>query len=162
VTVFHIHNIRAPGLIIAVLSACNKSVAEGVGIGDFSTDDELLLEALSLQFGLMLSNCLTYEKEMAERRKASALAQLDEIINAFDASSSAQLFPMCYRVAELGRTLLQCDKSNVFIVDYLRSELFQASGTVFRFTVDNTRTKYLIRSHMRDTNRVIFSFRSTR
>jgi hypothetical protein len=116
-----------PGLIIAVLSACNKS-AEGVVVGDFSTDDELLLEALSLQFGLMLSNCLTYEHEMAERRKASALAQLDEIINAFDASSSAQLFPMCHRVAELGRTLLQCDKSNIFIVDYLRSELFQASG----------------------------------
>ena len=159
---FYIRTAPASGLIIAVLSACNKSTAEGVGSGDFSTDDELLLEALSLQFGLMLSNCLTYEKEMAERRKASALAQLDEIINAFDASSSAQLFPMCYRVAELGRTLLQCDKSNLFIVDYLRSELFQASGKEFRFNVYNTRTKHFIFNHVRDTNRVIFSFRSTR
>ena len=74
------HSSFSDGFAVGVITACNKRpAASGPTAGqpsDFTADDELLLESLSVHFGVMLANCLTHEKGMAERRKANALVQL--------------------------------------------------------------------------------------
>ena len=75
------------GFAVGVITACNKrpppptgsqaqAQAQTQSQPDFTTDDELLLETLSVHFGVMLANCLTHEKGMADRRKANALVLL--------------------------------------------------------------------------------------
>jgi GAF domain-containing protein len=104
------------GDIVGVITAINKN-----GRADFSTDDDMLAESLSVHFGIMLSNCLSYEKEMAEVRKEHALKQLRSLIGFRD---ELPLMALCRRITELAKQEMRCDRASLFFVDTQRRELW--------------------------------------
>ena len=87
---------------------------------------QVLLETLSVHFGIMLSNCLTYEKEMAEVRKSHALQQLKNLVGGVK-DEDLSLLALCRRITDLGKQVLKCDRASIFMVDYQRRELWSAS-----------------------------------
>jgi len=99
--------------VIGITQALNKRG------GDFDTEDEQLLEALSHQAASALENARIFEKvERAQREEALLLEVVSSI------ASEIYLEPLLQKIIDAATLLLEADRGSLFLYDPAKSELY--------------------------------------
>ena len=114
------------GKIVAVLQAINK-LAEGES-GDavaFTIHDEMLVEHLASQVGIILRNTVLFEEVRESQRKVRSLL---EIVRSLHSNMGTQ--SLVFTVTERTPALVGADRCTCFLVDKKRSELWSMHASV--------------------------------
>lgn len=114
------------GKIVAVLQAINK-LAEGES-GDavaFTIHDEMLVEHLASQVGIILRNTVLFEEVRESQRKVRSLL---EIVRSLHSNMGTQ--SLVFTVTERTPALVGADRCTCFLVDKKRNELWSMHASV--------------------------------
>jgi adenylate cyclase len=101
------------GEVIGITQALNKHV------GDFDTEDQRLLEGLSLQASAALENARLFEKVERQQREEAMLLEISISI-----ISEIHLDPLLEKIMAAATALLDADRGTLFLYDPTRDELF--------------------------------------
>jgi len=99
--------------IVGVIQLINKKE------GDFTESDLSLLEAMSTQAAAALKNAQLFEQVERARREQAKLNELTKAI-----SSELQLTPLLNKIMETTTSILEADRSTLFLHDDKSSELW--------------------------------------
>jgi|688.fasta_scaffold25363_3 adenylate cyclase len=99
--------------VIGITQVLNKHV------GDFDTEDQRLLEGLSLQASAALENARLFEKVERQQREEAMLLEVSISI-----VSEIHLDPLLAKIMSAATALLDADRGTLFLHDPARDELF--------------------------------------
>ena len=107
--------------VIGITQALNKHV------GDFDSEDQHLLEGLSLQASAALENARLFEKVERQQREEAMLLEISISI-----ISEIHLDPLLAKIVAAATELLDADRGTLFLYDPASNELFSrvAEGMV--------------------------------
>jgi GAF domain-containing protein len=122
--------LNANGETIAVIQAVNKRSGNYV----FTQEDEALLVGLTGQAGIGLQNAQLYDGERYQRALNATLLDVATAV-----SSELDSHTMFQTIMNSARSLMQCDRCSLFLVDHDTQEFWsfvtESSGVEFRFPV---------------------------
>jgi len=99
--------------VIGITQALNKHV------GDFDSEDQHLLEGLSLQASAALENARLFEKVERQQREETMLLEISISI-----ISEIHLYPLLAKIVAAATALLDADRGTLFLYDAASNELF--------------------------------------
>ncbi len=116
--------------VIGITQALNKHV------GDFDSEDQKLLEGLSLQASAALENARLFEKVERQQREEAMLLEISISIVA-----EIHLDPLLMKIMAAATTLLDADRGTLFLYDATANKLFSRvaggiAGAEIRFPAD--------------------------
>ena len=115
--------VDANGDTVAVLQAINKK--DGVKFGKFHEDDEMHMEHMAMQVGIILSNQMLGE---STKRKHGQVISLLEIVKSLH--SNMGINSLMFTITEKSPGLVDADRCTLYLVDEKRKELMSLQGAV--------------------------------
>jgi adenylate cyclase len=109
---------------VAVLQAVNK-LKPGGGYCAFTKEDEMLMDHLSMQLGVIVRNQMLLEE--SERSKRQVLSLLD-IVRSLHSNMGAN--SLMFTVTERTPTLVSADRCTLYMVDRKHEELWSMQGAI--------------------------------
>jgi len=116
------------GQTIAVLQAINKFN------GSFSTDDQTVLEKLTMLAGISLRNAQLFEDAKKQHHKVQSLLDVIRTM-----TSNMGLNSIIFTITQRFPAIVEADNCSVFLVDKKRQQLWSVaseSGREFRIPID--------------------------
>ena len=116
--------------VIGITQVLNKQA------GDFDSEDQKLLEGLSLQASAALENARLFEKVERQQREEAMLLEVSISIIA-----EIHLDPLLLKIMNAATSLLEADRGTLFLYDAASNELFSRiaggiAGAEIRFPAD--------------------------
>eukprot|EP00948_MAST-09A_sp_MAST-9A-sp1_P002839 g2839.t1 len=106
--------------IVAVLQVVNK-----LKLPIFTSEDELLLDHLSGQIGVILRNCQFYDDAILQKQKTEALLDICKSLHSGMGSNS-----LMFTITQRTPALVDADRCTLYIVDNRHDELWSMHGAV--------------------------------
>ena len=115
--------VDAGGDTVAVLQAINK---KGDGkFTKFTEDDEMVMEHMAMQVGVILSNQLLSERT---KRTHGQVISLLEIVKSLH--SNMGINSLMFTITEKSPSLVDADRCTLYLVDRARNELWSLQGAI--------------------------------
>lgn len=115
----------ASGETVAVLQAINKKAEDDGKFTSFDEDDEMVLEHMSMQVGVCLSNQLLSERT---KRTHGQVLSLLEIVKSLH--SNMGINSLMFTITEKSPSLVDADRCTLYLADKARSELWSLQGAI--------------------------------
>jgi len=113
------------GNTIAVLEAINKKNKSGDGFVPFTKEDEVLIDYMAGQLGVILLNAKIYEDAQKSQKKVEAMMDIVRALHGDVGVNS-----MSFTITEKTPQLVEADRCTLYLVDEQHSELWTISGGV--------------------------------
>jgi len=114
----------AGGDTVAVLQAINKK-GDGSKFVKFNEDDEMVMEHMAMQVGVILSNQLLSERT---KRTHGQVISLLEIVKSLH--SNMGINSLMFTITEKSPSLVDADRCTLYLVDRARNELWSLQGAI--------------------------------
>jgi adenylate cyclase len=112
------------GKTVAVLQAINKK-SEGKGFKAFTEEDEMLMEHMATQVGVILSNQLLSEQTARTHHQVVSLLEIVKSLH-----SNMGINSLMFTITERSPGLVDAERCTLYLVDTSRNELWSLQGAV--------------------------------